>query len=440
MNLSGQEIQQLRDAVVAAFTQQELIELMRYDLDVKLANVVSLDDPLRTVAFNTISWLIQRGNDSVRRFVEAIYNARKKHQDIIQFCQTKAPYLLTANDSAQATLDAVQGFTAVSTATGTDPSVKTHLGAAMRPLEETATGISILTELKKAHDQLHFLELRLVRELRNKARDFKNNPAGAEEKFQLEVYVRDLNRALRKIHLHISNLPAWLLPAAPTFLDFMDQAHNEIIFCLQNASGDPLHQVNGLLIKGMIGLSPILHAEIFKEASRLPLQTIIDLFSGLIPLLPAAAPVINGALSGMQQLLALLRNQVQEHGFWQGINIKLHLVEDGIAKMQAIGTSNRETQESKDVAMVLGPSLAQVTGFCAIRKNESWTSVIDEAVKGVDIAWNRRESAPDDIGRAFLMFQKEVGEHFKDLDEQLLALCEKLSGLDGPINILKNQL
>lgn len=436
MPLNGNQEQRLRDAVLEGFTKQELVELMRFNLDVTLANKIDINKPFSANVFDLLEWLDHEGEERLQRFIETIYRVRKGKAEVVAICIELAPYL--QGDAAAAIGVSEHGIQAVTNAARQNEALKLQLMGTRGDLQLTAQGIATLTNLKKIHDQLHNLEMRLYRELRRTARNFRDKPNGAEEEFELGIAVSDLTSILTRIHERAEKLTPLIRPGVDPWLDTMDTAHNSIIRILdKKEQGDPLHQVNGLLLDGLVGLSPFMHAMMFQEAARLPLTAVISAFENVVPTVTEARPadgvLITQAVAGLRNINALLHDEVQEHSFWQKVNIKLHLLEKGIGRLET-----GDAAAARDVEDVMAPTLTDVKAYCSIRKTDNWSINVDRLVDVLDQAWDAPDKATTAIERAFQTLQKQIGERFKDVDDHLLGLCEQMSGLDGPLAELRN--
>ena len=365
MTLSGDQERRLHEALLAAFSKQDLVELMRFKMETSLYDKVVEREALATIAFQLIEWLIKQGDDQLQRFVEAIYRVRKGNVHIVAICCELAPYL-AAGPSVN---DAQTGIKAVTAAADRNGALKLQLAAVKGDLQQTSEGIAILGDLKKVHDQLHTLELRLYRELRRTARNFRDKPTGIDEEFELGAAVSDLTAILRKIHQRVERLPLGIKTVAQGYVETMDTAQNAIVGMLEKHQGDPLYQVNGLLLDGLLGLAPFTHSVLFREVAELRLSAVIKAFEDAIPLVNGDGRLITQAVAGLRHIHASLRDLVQEHSFWQRINVKLHFLERSIGKL-----SSGEAGALGDVEALMPPTLNDVEAYCKLRTTEAWSS------------------------------------------------------------------
>jgi hypothetical protein len=78
-SLTGPQKQQLRNAILAAFGESDLGELLFFDMHIRLRQIVG-DGPERTVVFDLIEWLDQQ--DRIDEFVTAIARARPQKEEV----------------------------------------------------------------------------------------------------------------------------------------------------------------------------------------------------------------------------------------------------------------------------------------------------------------------------------------------------------------------
>jgi len=79
--LTGPQKRQLVDAVLAAFDESGLTQLLAFDLDVRLAAIVG-GGPLQQKVFELTEWLDAQGR--IGEFLAAIARARPRKQEIQQ--------------------------------------------------------------------------------------------------------------------------------------------------------------------------------------------------------------------------------------------------------------------------------------------------------------------------------------------------------------------
>ncbi len=92
MALTGEQLGELRDAICAAFDARSLTQWARTKLDLTLANVVQVDNPLETVAYDLLVWAEQQG--LTETLILELYKARPRHPKVLEYCQKHFPAVL----------------------------------------------------------------------------------------------------------------------------------------------------------------------------------------------------------------------------------------------------------------------------------------------------------------------------------------------------------
>jgi Effector-associated domain 1 len=89
-SLTGPQKQQLHNAILAAFRENDLAELLLFDMDVRMRQVVEAG-PLRIVVFDLIDWVDQQGR--INEFLTAIARARPHKEEVQRVVATLHPQL-----------------------------------------------------------------------------------------------------------------------------------------------------------------------------------------------------------------------------------------------------------------------------------------------------------------------------------------------------------
>src|SRR5690349_18948455 len=96
MPLTGEEIEQLRDAIAAAFDDDALVQMVRFKLGKDLFKMVARG-PRDTVAFNLINRAEQEG--WTRSLITAVALVRRDNEQVRRYCEAHAPWALTPPES-----------------------------------------------------------------------------------------------------------------------------------------------------------------------------------------------------------------------------------------------------------------------------------------------------------------------------------------------------
>src|SRR5438132_519694 len=87
LRFTGPQMEELRDAITAAFDQDSLKQLVRFRLEKDLFTMVR-EGPLNDVAFNLIQWAEREGE--IAKLVRAVGEARPTNPKVRDFCTAHA--------------------------------------------------------------------------------------------------------------------------------------------------------------------------------------------------------------------------------------------------------------------------------------------------------------------------------------------------------------
>ena len=80
--MTAEQMKQLQQAILAAFSEEDLRQLVYFDLGQDLATIVGKGLPLKDVVFNLLKWAQGDSDETLAKLVEAIQKARPKHAKV----------------------------------------------------------------------------------------------------------------------------------------------------------------------------------------------------------------------------------------------------------------------------------------------------------------------------------------------------------------------
>jgi hypothetical protein len=85
MSLTGPQVQKLQDAILSAFSGADLEQLLRFDLNLRLGDVVP-NGPMNQIVFLLIEWAEQHGR--TEELIQALRRARPKNREFLAVAES----------------------------------------------------------------------------------------------------------------------------------------------------------------------------------------------------------------------------------------------------------------------------------------------------------------------------------------------------------------
>jgi formylglycine-generating enzyme required for sulfatase activity len=145
MRLSGKQVEQLQDALLAAFSKDALRMLVRTELDQNLDEIAGGEN-LRILTFNLVSWAEQ--NSCVGDLLQAAYKERPRDAVLQRLIQSLSPPSQLHTPAGRTSSDARIAVTSLPASIDLFLSYNRHDSSTMRPVREAlhATGLTVWTD------------------------------------------------------------------------------------------------------------------------------------------------------------------------------------------------------------------------------------------------------------------------------------------------------
>ena len=449
MALSGEQIGQLRDAIVLAFDKGELVDLVTVKLDENLENIVDLKEPLPTVALKLIQHCDRHGK--ISSLESAIFAARKTNQTVVEYCRRYASALLDQpsdqpldQPSDQPSTDRVsKGIEAVAMQPPGAPVLE--IVAGFREDLETIRGdIELLKKYKTLHDLLHQIDFGLLDLASKAATAFRQDE---KERWSLLDYAGQLADFADTADKTVQGLPSprlemrWIdnlrsaaealrMAADPGALRSQPAVTEPAASATEDKSGsDGDGQAEQRAIEklgSIVAAQPSrINSKLIERARHLlgPLLQLTRILGKATAVLgpgASARSVADGVVE-LGRRRADLDRLIEEHDLWQSVDIPMRIA-----------------AASPDGLMDHWPDLRQTAKeVCGISSDEAWAQRLLETVKRFDAA--AAASAPDQTVErrlAFTNFRSIARRRFFNVDNDLRTLCGELVNLAEPLRTL----
>jgi chromosome segregation ATPase len=413
MTLTGEQAQELRDTLCAAFTLDSLKELVRFKLGERLPVIVDVRKGLADVAFDLIEWTEQYGRTEV--LIQEMYRARPHNARVLAWCQKHAPFVFEPERSSAVLAGLVGDDLSALARTARQPEgdrIRRELRGFREDLEGIRAHIHLLERYKALHDQLHTLDFQLYGVLSRAATTFRQNQ---DVHLELHDYTGQLGDIAESARKTAQELPE--SKGEDRWIDELDQVVESLEQALRGDSGQP-ERTAMLLLKGLLAREPSrINAQLVTLARELhtPLQRLTQAIRDA----GAAAP---GGLSHLEQLQPRLLGLIAEHDSWQDIDNKLR---------RATESAGQAVEEM----LLLWPIIEKVVRkLCDLRPEEPWARELQAASARFTAAGQANDVLQQ--RKALSDFRRVARRRFFEVDSELRSLSASLIQMGEPLRNL----
>ncbi|HRQ41984.1 MAG TPA: hypothetical protein PLD25_29035 [Chloroflexota bacterium] len=305
------------------------------------------------------------------------------------------------------------------------PDMRAAVVAFQTDFQAASSQIDQMNDFKLAHDLFQELENRyfLIQndERRLPADDLAWDSIAINEP-ELQGKISDL-RVVTQRPTFATDEARWMAQ--------LDKVSESIRVGVEQFDLDELKRGTGLLYRVLNRTPSRINAQLVATATALRLdaleqamQTInSNLSTSDLKLDSVVEEIANGvaALGGLDERLTVL---VKEHNAWQEIDDELRRVE---------GTLNQSIDELDDAWFDLEPMARDL----AAGQSGEWATELNDVVDKLDEAL--REKVVVTVRRLFRRFQSQVRRRFRQVDLELLTLCQDLQRVGESLDLLLRQ-
>jgi hypothetical protein len=331
MQLTGIEIEQLRDILCGIFDRDELKVLVRVALNVDLFTAFAGPDSSNQVVVFDLITALERRNLTVALLVDA-WKRRSNNDELRNFCARCFPMVLSPPQAdADQVIAVVNGVDELRRRL-VDPAVKKRIAAAQPSLRRIGSLIEHMQSYKELHDCLHLIQVQFFRQILETARLLRTDPSASDT---LDGYLAGLRSLAVQARSSVTRLENSPMNTSGQELRWINDLEAETIAGLNRAitSGDLLSAQRATVrLKSLLVIEPPrINQVLTSTATQLPLdqmiETLTQVLESLAPEDQSAQPLRDG-LAGLQQLYPRLIGQISRHMQWQRVEQELWQADD----------------------------------------------------------------------------------------------------------------
>jgi Effector-associated domain 1 len=415
--LTGPQIGELTHILCEVFDKPELNRLVRTRLDLDLfADVASEQEPLKTVAFELVTYLNRHRR--VEEILTAAAMDRPRDEALRLFVtRTLSGETAPPSEPTQAVVDALGAATE---AAQDDLGLREMIGEGKTELLTTRKELDRLARYKALHDCLHTVQLQLSAIVRT-AKAISSDPSAGRE---LLNYVRLLQRQARRARQKTDGLLtaedelAWV----GEFDGALAQAKKAVEAAVTAELGAAVEALGRLLPEAVR-----INGELINAARRLGpgLGSLAKTLTAVRERLETRAPDpgvvtrLRAGSTGLFELAPRLAGLADAHDGWQWVDKELAAGE----------------------RLPPGPPAARVPRWARLKQRLARVcpagSALDPAADPLELAqrWEA-EADPTAAENLFQGLQAAARQEFKEVDDRLLDLADVLSSTVEPLDAL----
>lgn len=429
MALTNAQFEELRDAICAAFDKDSLKQLVYFGLGLVLEDIVNVDKPLATVAFELIRVTEQHGTTPT--LVRAIYEARPRNEKVLAYCQQHAAFVFESSRPPKEVGKEVKARLFAVAETAQQPQagrIRAIIREFRESFAEAQSSIGVLEKYKALHGYLHTIDFGLSAVIARAADAFRQSQ---DEHFSLHDYTERLNDQVEAAARTAAEPPA--SHAEDGWITNLRQVVEGLRLALAGAPNEPQKRAVSLLKRILAREPSRINGRLFTQAQALqaPLQQLTQALrevqkelAGPAPAAGAPRPLdrIAVSLNDLEQSRPRLLGLIAEHDFWQEIDNQLRLASD-------------DEKKSLDELQYLWPDLARAAkGVCDLRRDSVWARQLQAATDRFTAAQGANDPFQQRI--AFTDFRRIARTRFFDVDTELHTVCGSLVLIGEPLRIL----
>jgi len=178
---------------------------------------------------------------------------------------------------------------------------------------------------------------------------------------------------------------------------------------------------------------PRVNVRLVDAAVELPFKELMDALESIASQLKAVLPAdtiqrIIENIGSIDTLAKQLKQFVQYHNNWQSLDDELRRIEANIG--------NDEIEDLK----LTWPDIQEMIQDLDENIDEQWPASFHKNVDRLDKAIKSESSSPASVKRIFDTFRGQASRRFRQVDDQLLNLCQSLQIIGEPLNLLLSMI
>jgi hypothetical protein len=422
MTLTGSQMEQLRDAMCAAFDQASLKQMVRFRLAKDLQHLVNASRPMHELVFDLIDAADRQGWTD--QLVTAAHQFVPGNDQLQAYCALHAPYALAATNPA-GVMDAVrEGYWELAQLAA-NQTIRDSAVAFQARFQGERRLIEKLSHYKSLHDGLHTLQIKHVQQITRQEEKFPS----PRSLTALEDYEADLREIADQIRPVVEQVPTAL--DERTWFHRFERSIDLLRQAREGPSPDRLSEAIDLLTR-VVSVQPSrIYSLLTFSFSELHLQEMVTDLQRICDeadrLTLDGNPVarFRAGLKNMDGLQRGVKELIGEHGEWQQIDNELREL-------------NASPERIADNLPLLWPEQKERLIRLCNRSGEAWanelrkkTTELDEAINAWRAVAKQREAdaatkALRQVVDILWFTWRKAGTRFFFVDRQLDRLCTQL--------------
>jgi hypothetical protein len=388
-SLNGQQFGELRDIVARVFKIDDLVQLMRVELNVPLGEIVAVQRPMLNVAFDLIEWLEPR--ERTLDFIRALRKNRADVPDVVRFCD---PFLGAAPVGGGAGGPSAPG------APG-DANAVALVIEFRAVFEQRRLQFGYLNAYKALHDVLHKLQDQQVA-IAQAVQRFRAAPTDPLELTRIAAQLEDELVTMAKDSLPNTEFP----DEQGEWVKSFENAVRELTAALDPPDLERLGRAVTVLAV-LHNQQPALNQELVRCAKRLRTADLVTRMERILAALGAKAAGLRARLTRFADLCQRLTALTIDHDACQ-------IVEPLLATVTAPAVTRDQIADWPE-------TLAAVLRIAARRPKDTMAARLARYATGFDAATDAKAATGQ-----FTLMREQFGRLFNKTDEDLLSVTDNL--------------
>lgn len=320
-----------------------------------------------------------------------------------------AAFFTTPEDLAVKVVTAIRNQEKSAAPADRGPSMKSAMDRVRSDFEQARAQIYVLSDQKEMHDELHQLQTRCVGQLLLNAETFPSDQA----RDALSDHAMTLDEAIEKLRNIVTHTA--LTSSDSTWIQKLEDVRNQLTIAVETGDKPCLDKAIREISRIMATQPSVINDRLKIAAKALKLAELVASLTGIreqmLPRLdPAAGEKFREGLAAIEVLSIRLTELTNQHDDWQQIDRIIRQVEANLK--YGVGPIVDSWPDIKERLDPLTEGNAKLIA----------------SVEGMDKALT--DDRPDDVKRAFRLFNSQAGRTFYLVDSALKTLCKELRRID----------
>ena len=424
MKLTGDQYEQLRDAVCGAFTEDDLRQIVRFKLGRRLEDDIGLGRGLKVEVFDLIAKSEQEG--WTEALIRAGYASRPGNAALVAFLDQHFPEMKTPVAAEQLIRSVRSGFDALTVLVQqlADPTVRSIIGRFRADFGTARDKSLALGRYKRLHDRLHILQVGFPAQLDDVAAELR---AGKPSSNSLDLFAYQLRREADKCRQEALGLESKTLEES--WITLLEQAAAALDQAKRENSAKAAGKACSLL-RQVLTEAPRINSMLTSTVADLRLKQLVTAMKEIcahldaanVPTATISARQVRAGLDGLMALRPRLNGLMEEHFEWQ------------ILDKAFVVAETQPGDRLEDRFLFWDDVRDRLVRLCQISPDKEWARLLTSLPQELEQAGTTGNA--DEFERKFDTFRTVARERFVDVDTELLNQSTNLADVATPLDLL----